>query len=184
MNTIRSTKSLHSNTGPRRLILIDIENFNGGPIQSSNQVEWCKTMLTCWLDIEDGEIIVIASDESGLLDVNAGWKGPRLLMGVGADGADNQLIEEIEYMNIGQFDEIALVSGDGIFAKPVARAAELGVPTTVYSHKFQLSKQLQLAAAEVYLAEDGYGRKTTKTATSTTTNADIIQLYPNSKETA
>ena len=87
-------------------------------------------------------------------------------------------------MNFGQFDEIALVSGDGIFAKPVARAAELGVPTTVYSHGFQLSKQLQLAAAEVYLTEDGYGRKTTKTVTSATTNADIIQLYPNSKETA
>lgn len=184
MNTIRSTKSLRPNTRPRRLILIDIENFNGGPIQSSSQVEWCKSMLTRWLNIEDGEIIVIASDESGLLAVNAGWKGPRLLMGVGADGADNQLIEEIEYMNYGQFDEIALVSGDGIFADPVARAAGLGVPTTVYSHGFQLSKRLQLAAVEVYLAEDGYGRKTTKTAETATTNADIIQLYPNSKETA
>ena len=184
MNTLRSTSSLHSNTRPRRLILIDIENFNGCPIQDSSQVEWCKTMLTRWLDIEDGEIIVIATDKSGLLDVNTGWKGPRLLMGVGADGADNQLIGEIEYMNYGQFDEIALVSGDGIFANSVAHAAGLGVPTKVYSHGFQLSKQLQLAAAEVYLAEDGYGRKTTKTATSTTTNADIIQLYPNSKETA
>ncbi|MCQ9125674.1 NYN domain-containing protein [Corynebacterium amycolatum] len=184
MNTIRSTKSLRPNTRPRRLILIDIENFNGGPIQSPSQVEWCKSMLTRWLNIEDGEIIVIASDESGLLAVNTGWKGPRLLMGVGADGADNQLIEEIEYMNYGQFDEIALVSGDGIFADPVARAAGLGVPTTVYSHGFQLSKRLQLAAAEVYLAEDGYVRKTTKTATATTTNADIIQLYPNPKETA
>ena len=169
---------------PRRLILIDIENFNGGPIQSSAQAKWCKKMLTVWLGLKEGEIVVIASDKGGILDVNAGWKGPRLLAGIGSDGADHRLIDEIMHMNPGQFDEIALVSGDGIFAEPVAHAAELGVPTKVYSHGFQLSTQLRLAAAEVHLAEDGYARVRTDQLTTSEEHTNVIQLHRHVKETA
>ena len=88
-------------TAHRRLILIDIENFNGQPIRSSVQAKWCKKMITAWLDIKEGEITTIAVDKTGILNVNAGWKGPRLLMGVGSDGADRRLIGEMEYMNPG-----------------------------------------------------------------------------------
>ena len=173
-----------SQTGqlPRRLILIDIENFNHSPIQSSAEAKWCKRMLTSWLNIQEGEIVIIASDKSGILNVNEGWKGPRLLMGLGPDGADHRLIEEIERMNLGQFDEIALVSGDGIFADSVARAATLGMPTKVYSHGFTLSERLRMAAAEVYLAENGYSHNVTEQQANTSTN--IIQLHPHTKETA
>lgn len=140
----------------RRLILIDIENFNGLAVQSAAEAKWCKKMLTHWLSIKEGEIVIIASDMSGIFNVNKGWPGARFLMGKGIDGADHRLIQEIERMNIGQFGEIALVSGDGIFADPVARAAEQGIPTTVYSHGLQLSKRLQFAAAQVHLSENDY----------------------------
>lgn len=171
-------------TAPRRLILVDIENFNGQPIYSSAQAEWCKKMLTAWLNIKEGEITIIAADKSGILDVNVGWKGPRLLIGTGLDGADRRLIEEIEYMNIGQFDEIALVSGDGAFAAPVSQAAARGVPTTVYSHKDDLSQQLQLAATSVHFTEDAYARNTAAEATIHTMNTNPAQLSAQIQEAA
>lgn len=172
-------------TAPRRLILVDIENFNGQPIHSPEQAEWCKKMLTTWLNIKEGEIIIIAADKSGILDVNVGWKGPRLLMGTGPDGADRRLIEEIEYMNIGQFDEIALVSGDEAFAASVSQAAARGVPTTVYSHEIHLSRQLQLAAASVHVTEDAYARNTaTAEATIHMMNTNPAQLSAQLQEAA
>ena len=133
-------------------------------------------MLTFWLDIQEGEIAIIATDSSGLFNVNAGWKGPRLLVGKGANGADRRLIEEIEHMNFGQFDEIALVSGDGIFVDPVARAAEHGIPTTVYFHGVQLSKRLRLAAAQVHLSENGYAAATSTPTPIVTQTNNVIQL--------
>ncbi|MGV0423213.1 NYN domain-containing protein [Corynebacterium sanguinis] len=175
MNAIKATQSQSTET-PRRLILIDIENFNGLAVQSAAQAKWCKKMLTFWLDIQEGEIVIIATDSSGLFNVNAGWKGPRLLVGNGANGADRRLIDEIEHMNFGQFDEIALVSGDGIFADPVARAAEHGIPTTVYSHGVQLSKRLRLAAAQVHLSENGYAAATSTPTPIVTQTNNVIQL--------
>lgn len=175
MNALKAIQSQPAET-PRRLILIDIENFNGHAIQSAAQAKWCKKMLTLWLDIKESEIVVIAADKSDLFSVNRGWKGPRLLMGEGPNGADYRLIEEIECMNIGRFDEIALVSGDGIFAGPVARAAEKGVPTTVYSHGFQLSKQLRFAAAQVHLSENGYATAPSTGASTSAHPNKVIQL--------
>lgn len=184
MNAALATKALPVRGNVRRLILIDIENYNGQPIRSSAQVKWCKKMLVRWLDIKDGEIVVIASDKGAVLNVNAGWKGSRALMGTGPSGADLRLVEEIESMNPGRFDQIALVSGDGIFAEPVARAAELGVPTAVYSHGFQLSHKLRLAAAEVHIAEDGYDRSSIAPASIPATAANVIQFRSNTEETA
>lgn len=171
-------------TAPRRLILVDIENFNGQPIQSPEQAEWCKEMLTPWLNIKEDEITIIAADKSGILDVNVGWKGPRLLMGMGPDGADRRLIEEIEYMNFDQFDEIALVSGDEAFAAPVAYAAARGVPTTVYSHEIHLSRRLQLAASSVHFTEDAYSRNTAAQSTTYTLNTNPAQLSTQIQEAA
>lgn len=183
--TALQTVTLYQDSHPsRRLILVDIENFNCNPIQRPAEAKWCKRMLTSWLNIQEGEIIVIASDKSGILNVNAGWKGPRLLMGLGPDGSDLRLIEEIERMNLGQFDEIALVSGDGIFADPVSRAAKCGVPTKVYSHGFTLSERLRMAAAEVYLSEDGYSQSAAEQQGTPSTNTNIIQLHSYTKETA
>lgn len=179
-----ATKPIQSGSHPRRLILVDIENFNGQPIRSSAQVKWCKKMLNLWLDIKYGEIVVIATDKGSFFTVNVGWEGPRVLMGMGPDGADIRLVDEIESMNLGQFDEIALVSGDGIFADPVARAAELGVPTTVYTHRSQLSHRLRLAATEVHLSEDGYARNNVDPVTAQTMHASITQLHPHTKEAA
>lgn len=184
METLRMAKPLQSSATARRLILVDIENFNGLPVQSSKQAEWCKAMLTNWLDIKEGEIVVVAVDGSGILAVNAAWTRVRLCMGKGEDGADLVLIEEIERMNPGRFTEIALVSGDGIFAESVARAAALGLPTKVYTHRSQLSKRLQLAATEVHLSQDFFVNNGAVAADATAVEDNVIQLYPHIKETA
>lgn len=87
-------------------------------------------------------------------------------------------------MNPGRFTEIALVSGDGIFAESVARAAALGLPTKVYTHRSQVSKRLQLAATEVHLSQDFYVNNDAVAADATAVEDNVIQLYPHIKETA
>ena len=178
MSISKTIRQLAPDGTPRRLILIDIENFNGFAIQSPAQAKWCRKMLTLWLNIKEGEIVVIASDVSGLFHVNAGWKGTRLLTGVGQDGADLRLIDEIEHMNSGQFDEIALVSGDGIFTETVARAAGRGVPTTVYAHGSQLSERLRNVATNVHISESGYTTSGDVEVMATTEQSNVIQLAP------
>lgn len=184
MNAAKPPKISGSHTTPRRLILVDIENFNGLPVQSVAQAKWCKRMLTTWLDIQEGEIVIIATDQSNIFNVNAGWKGPRLLVGIGPDGADRRLVEEILHMNVGQFDEIALVSGDGIFADPVARAADQGIPTTVYGHGGEVSKRLQLAASKVHFSQNGYTPAPISPAAIPAQTVNVIQLVQPTKEVA
>lgn len=87
-------------------------------------------------------------------------------------------------MNIGQFDEIALVSGDGIFAEPVARAAEQGINTTVYAHGFQLSRRLQLAAAQVHISENGYVMAAHAPNANPCQPNNVIQLNQTNQEAA
>ena len=175
---------LGSRTTSRRMILVDIENFNGLPIQSAAQAKWCKKMLTLWLNIQEGEIVIIAADRSGIFHVNEGWNGPRLLVGLGHNGADLRLIEEIDRMNIGQFDEIALVSGGVIFADVVAKAADQGVPTTVYGHEGQISEHLQFTAAEVRYSQNGYTPAATVSTVIHANTNNVIQLTPQTKEVA
>lgn len=143
-------------TSSRRMIVVDIENFNGGPVTSVAQAKWCRKMLTQWLDIRESEIVIVASDVTGILNIHAAWKGPRLLCGHGPNGADYRLVDEIEHMVYEQFDEIALVSGDGIFSHVVSRAAGMGVPTTVYTHKTVFSQRLRPAANTVRFSNYGY----------------------------
>ena len=48
-----------------------------------------------------------------------------------------------------RFDELVLVSGDRIYAEKISELAGQGLPTTVYAHKFALSKRLAFAATNV-----------------------------------
>lgn len=184
MTASKTPKISGSHTTPRRLILVDIENFNGCPVKSTAQAKWCKNTLTRWLDIKEGEIVIIATDQSNIFNVNAGWKGPRLLAGTGPDGADLRLVDEIDRMMLGQFDEIALVSGDGIFAGPVARAADHGIPTTVYGHGGEISKRLQLAASQVRVSQNGYDPTPITPVAEPAQTANVIQLMHPTKEVA
>lgn len=133
----------------RRLILIDIENFNGGPVQTPAQAKWCRRALGHWLNIHNDEQVIIAADSTTLTNVFAGWPRCRLLEGRGENGADMRLLEVMDENLHNKYTELILVSGDRIYAEKISQLAGQGLPTTVYSHQAALSKRLAFAATTV-----------------------------------
>ncbi|WP_075725458.1 NYN domain-containing protein [Corynebacterium aquilae] len=133
----------------RRLILVDIENFNGGPVATVTQSTWCYRMLSNWLSFSDSDHIVVASDVTTVTNLCKDWGHHRVLAGRGHNGADLQLLEVLEESVEARYSEILLVSGDAIYSDKVSYLAGQGIPTTVYSHACALAKRLQFAATTV-----------------------------------
>ena len=107
-------------------------------------------------DYQLGDSIVIACNHGAAPTVSFGWRGPRLVIRSGRNGADLALLEAMEEENIpGRFSEAVVASGDGIFAEAVARLEALEVPVTVVHPIDGLSARLKLASSrQVPLAFD------------------------------
>lgn len=133
----------------RRLILIDIENFNGCPVTTRTQARWCRRMLEHWLALHPDEQVVIAADITTVTDIYLAWPEARILAGRFDNGADLRLLEVMEENLAQRYTELVLVSGDRIFAEKVSELAGQGLPTHVYSHAVSLSKRLKFAAATI-----------------------------------
>jgi uncharacterized LabA/DUF88 family protein len=72
----------------------------------------------------------------------------------GADGADLALIEVLTGEHVHErFDEVVLVSGDGIFVEAVEKLEGTGVHVTVVADRESCSKRLRLAATRVVWLE-------------------------------
>lgn len=138
----------------RRLVLIDVENFNGGPVHTPAQARWCRRMIDNWIKPKDGDIVVLAADVTTVTNVHAGWSNHRILPGHGDNGADLQLLEVMDENLAARFTELVLVSGDRIFAEKVSWLAGQGLPTTVYAHQAGLAKRLAFAATTVVTTPD------------------------------
>lgn len=134
---------------PRRFILIDIENFNGGPVSTPSQAKWCRRMLDNWLTINRGDQVVIAADVHTVTNIHLAWPQARILAGRCEDGADLRLLTVMDENLAEKYTELVLVSGDWIFAQKVSELAGQGLPTHVYSHAAALSKRLQFAATTI-----------------------------------
>lgn len=131
---------------PRRLILIDIENFNGGPVATLAQAKWCNRVLKNWLRIGPYDQVIIAADATTLTNVFLVWPEARILLGRFQNGADRCLLSVMDEDLANRYTELLLVSGDRIFAEKVSELAAQGLATHVYSHASALSKRLRLAA--------------------------------------
>lgn len=132
----------------RRLILIDIENVSGGAIRSIAQARWAQQMITSTLGLRGEEQVVIGVSKSGIINTGPAWPSARLVPGCGVDGADHALLEVLNNENIaGRFDEVVLVSGDGIFTDTVAALGGHGVVVTVLAHQTSLARRLKMASA-------------------------------------
>lgn len=140
----KTTQKLHC-----RLILIDIENYNGGPISSLAQSRWCHRTLLTWIEPQAADLVILAADETTVTHLHGDWGCHRILAGHGRDGADLRLLDVLDENIADRFHEIVLVSGDRIFAERISQLAGAGIPTTVYSHAHCLSKRLAFAATTV-----------------------------------
>lgn len=130
----------------RRIVLIDIENFNGGPVTTPAQARWCRRVLENWLALQPDEQIIIAADITTVTNIHLAWPQARILAGRFNNGADLRLLEVMEENLATRFTEMALVSGDRIYAEKISELAGQGLPTHVYAHDVALSKRLQFAA--------------------------------------
>ncbi|MDF2897943.1 MAG: hypothetical protein K0Q46_4729 [Rhodococcus erythropolis] len=140
----------------RRLVLIDIENVIGGAVLHEDAARWAKTQTLKVIGIGAADHIVIGTSHIGLLPVGCAWTNLRYVVGSGPDGADRALLSVLDEDVESRFDEIVLVSGDGIFTDKIAALAARGLRVTVIAHPGGLSKRLRLAAHLTFYLTDHY----------------------------
>ncbi len=156
-NTLAAMLPLHKPTFTpgRQILLVDIENVVGGAVLTSAAASWARTQIENVIVMRGDAHIVIGTSHIGCLDTALAWPNKQYVVNSGPDGADLALLEELDALRIDRYDEIVLVSGDGIFADAVASLAARGASVTVVAHYGRCSSRLRLAAARtIYLQPD------------------------------
>jgi hypothetical protein len=139
----------------RRLVAMDIENINGGAVNTKPLADVAWLEVADAIGLCDGEQVVIGVGPSSLLAAGLSRPNARLVMGRGLDGADHALIEVLRDERVAaRFDEIVIASGDGIFTEVAASLALEGVKVTVVARDGSLSKRLQMAASNIITLPD------------------------------
>ena len=142
-------------TSGRRIVLMDIENLVGGAIKNPAEAAWAQSQLREVIGLANHDQVVIGTCHLGLLSIYVGWDGaPRFEVRSGEDGADLALLEVLTGENLeSRYDEVVLVSGDGIFTEAVAALAAAGVRVTVVYRTKSCSRRLRLAAGRSILLD-------------------------------
>lgn len=154
--TVQRCPAWWSRAGRRRLFVVDIENVVGGLCSSQEMATWARLALEAVLPPSVGDHVVVGTCHLGLLPAGCGWQGPRYVVGSGRDGADLALLEVLAEGVDRRFDELVIVSGDGIFADAAARLGGAGLAVTVVAHQDGLSRRLRMAATKVVLFDSSY----------------------------
>lgn len=95
-------------------------------------------------------VIACNGDAQSMVNTYLTWgPSPRLIPGYGRDGADKALLAVMDENLECRFDELVLVTGDGVFADRVAELAAVELPTHVFAHPTGLAARLRLAATSV-----------------------------------
>lgn len=130
-------------SGPRTLILLDIENQNEGDasrVATTDSVSHLERFL-------GPNTLVWAACSHAFVECmldNQGWSWK---LTRGKDGADLNLLERFEHEGLPSgVDHVVIASGDHAFADVAARIAANGVRTTVVARAGTLSNRLRLAA--------------------------------------
>jgi hypothetical protein len=136
----------------RRLHLVDIENLTGCPRPTLAETTTCREDYDECAGVGPDDLVIVACNHGAVLAVGFGWRGARLLLRSGQDGADLALLDVIAHEGIeDRFAAIVVASGDGAFADAIARLGILGVEVTVVSNGRALSRRLRLAAKHVVI---------------------------------
>lgn len=134
----------------RRLHLVDIENLAGGSLPSLRQVRQALALYADCLAFGAMDQVEVACSHLTLLNAALGWPHAHYRIRSGPDGADLALLDVLRHENIAsRFTQVAIGSGDHLFAEQAARLAAQGVRVTVVSRRRSLSPRLALAAHEV-----------------------------------
>lgn len=139
----------------RRLVVVDMENVVGGAIMTVEQAVGAHLCIEAAAGLHGGEHVVIGTSHVGLLSAGLGWVGPRLLARSGENGADLALLAVLTEEHVEErFDEVVLVSGDGIFTDAVTALGAAGVRVTVVARRGSCSRRLRMAAGRTILVDE------------------------------
>jgi len=142
-------------TRGRRIVVVDIENINGGTVRSEEAAGAAWRDVAATIGLAADEQVVVGVGPSSLLAAAASYPQARFVMGRGLDGADHALLHVLFDERIAdRFDEVVIASGDGIFAEAAARLASDGAHVTVVARYGHLSNRLRLAAGDVVLVDE------------------------------
>ena len=142
-------------TAIRRIVMLDIENVNGGAVVTVPLATAAYGEVATAIGLRADEQVIIGVGPSSMLATGISQPAARKVLGRGLDGADHALLSVLSDERIAdRFDEVVLVSGDGIFSEAVALLGTQGVAVTVVARKGHLSRRLQMAAKNVVLLPD------------------------------
>lgn len=134
----------------RRFVAVDIENVVGGAVLDRTVARDAWRNVTEAIALQDGEQVVVGAGPSSLLTAGLSRPTARLALGRGLSGADLALVEVLRSEHISErFDEVVIVSGDGIFTDVAAELASKAAHVTVAARAEALSAQLRLAAGSI-----------------------------------
>jgi hypothetical protein len=141
-----------ANRAGRSLVLIDIENLLATPVPTTHAVDLMVDALRCVLPTYTDSQRIVACSHHAAPNVAFSFPGARHLWRSGPDGADLALLDVLENEDVDErFDQVAICSGDGIFARSAARLATGGVSVTVVALQGHAAARLRLAARHVVL---------------------------------
>jgi len=134
----------------RRFVAVDIENVVGGAVLDSTSARDAWRIIADVIALENDEQVVVGVGPSSLLAAGLSRPTARLVLGRGLSGADLALVDVLRSERIAErFDEVLIVSGDGVFSDVSAALARSGVYVTVVAREDSLSARLKLAARSI-----------------------------------
>lgn len=151
----KSAKASMGENRARKLFLVDIENLCGKAALTVQDAVAARNFVDGALGLSGSDLVVVgASHSSNLISAGAGWMGPRWVFGRGHDGADKALVKAAGEYAVETFEEVVIISGDGIFTDVADSISSQGVIVSVVALKGHLSHRLAKAASSIRLVDD------------------------------
>ena len=139
----------------RRLFVIDIENVVGAGAIDERMCERAEQRVNDVCRPGDNDLIVIGVSHSMNVMPESAWKGARIVLRHGHNGADLALEDVLSNESVeNRFSEVVIFSGDGLFARQAARLKRLGVKVTVSARAHELARVLAQCCSVVRLVPE------------------------------
>ena len=138
----------------RRLFVIDIENIKGKAVLTEEDAIVARAEIENKYAIGNYDLVLIGtSHKNNFLSAKFAWPSVQHCFKPGHNGADIALINAAEehLSKPGAFQEVVLLSGDGIFTKLMCKVRQMGIKGRVISLADQINKDLANTSANLTL---------------------------------
>lgn len=133
----------------RRYFIVDIENLLGGARHVTDEgARFAEWVLRRELGMRpDDQVLIGVTAVHAMFPVHRVFPGSAQRIKCGADGAEIAILAALDPAHVARrFDEVVIVSGDGMFAGLAAQLAFYGTRVVAAGHRSGMSARLRLAA--------------------------------------